>query len=375
MLRIIFVLSIFSQSAFAISTINDSLSTTYEQFEKNKKDGKYLRDKTLIPLPVAFRFPETGWGGGALVSQTFRFTRDSINSKPSQISIAATYTERKQILLYLPFSVFYNNNKYFFNGEVGWFRYNFKYFGVGENKVTEEDFGVDYPRIRLQAVKQIRPNLYAGIRFQFENYDVTSRQIDGELITNRIPGSDYSRTIGLGLSILKDSRDIVYYPRKGVFAEFYLLPTLKLYGADRNFNRVVIDFAHYKSLSKKIVFASNLYGSFIQGKDTPFNQLSLLGGPKKLRGIFEGQYRDKNAMIAQAEARFEVWKFLGFTTFGSLGFIGNEDDFIRFNKPKYTFGGGLRITAIKKDHINIRIDYGLEPGKTGNFYFTVGEAF
>lgn len=373
--RLLIVLFLFPLLSFANFSTNDSLSTTYEQFKENSKDGRFLRETTLIPLPVAFRYPETGWGGGALASFNFRFTRDNANSKPSQISLAATFTQRKQILLYMPFSVFYDNSKYYLNGEVAWYRYNYKYFGIGENAVPEEEYGVDYPRIRLLAVKSIGKKFYAGFRFLFENYNMTQTQVGGELASGRITGSDYSRTSALGISFLKDSRDTVYYPRKGVFAEFYVLPTLKIYGSDRNFNRIVVDAAFYKSLNKKIVWANHLFGNFAQGDNIPFSQLSMMGGSRRFRGIFEGKYRDKNVIMAQTEARFEVWKRIGLVGFGAIGFMGNESDFLRIGKPKFTYGAGLRFNAIRKDHINIRVDYGIEPSNAGNFYFTVGEAF
>lgn len=372
-------LLLFAKKTFAYS-LSDSLcgsppAISYQNTLSLKKEGKYLRDKTVLPLPIIFRLPETGFAGGALVTGTFKFKNDNELAKPSQISIGVAYTQKKQFLAYMPFSVFYANNKYYISGEVGFFKYNYKYFGIGENQIPEETYGVDYPRLKILATKLIGKNIYAGFRYQFENYQITSTEIGKELASGKIAGSESSRTSSLGISFLKDSRDAVFYPRSGTFAEFYILPTLKAFGADRNFNRIVLDAANYQSISKKIVFASNLYGSFIQGQNVPFNQLSLLGGAKKMRGLFEGKFRDKNFFLLQAESRFEVWKFIGLTAFSSLGYLGDDKNLLRFDKPKFTYGGGLRIKAIKKEHINIRVDYGIQPGEKGNLYLTIGEAF
>jgi outer membrane protein assembly factor BamA len=352
----------------------DSLSNSYNT-QHFKKEGKYLRDKSILPLPVVFRLPETGFAGGALVTGTFKFKNDGEIAKPSQISIGAAYTEKKQFLAYIPFSVFCDNNKYYVSGEVGFFKYNYKYFGIGEKLVSEETYGVDYPRLKILVSRLIGKNLYAGLRYQFENYKITSTEAGKELASGKIAGSENSRTSSLGISFLRDTRDAVFYPRKGMFAEFYILPTLKAFGADRNFNRILLDMANYQSISKKIVLATNVYGSFIQGNNVPFNQLSLLGGAKKMRGLFEGKFRDKNFFLLQAESRFEVWRFIGLTAFSSLGYLGDEQQLIRFDKPKFTYGAGLRIKAIKKEHINIRVDYGIQPREKGNFYLTIGEAF
>lgn len=242
--------------------------------------------------------------------------------------------------------------------------------------MPEERFDVTFPRIRLLATKQISQFTYAGVRFQFEIYDVTKTAVGGELGHGRVTGSDYSRTISLGPSIVRDTRDAVFYPRKGAFGEIYLLPTLKIIGADHNFVRLYADYATYQSFgTKKWVWANNYVASFIWGQTVPFSQLSFLGGPKKMRGVYEGFFRDHNSLLIQSEWRWEVWKRLGLVGFGSLGWLGNQADILRLGKPKFTYGAGVRITGQKKNHLNIRLDYGLSPYGKGNFYATIGEAF
>jgi outer membrane protein assembly factor BamA len=158
-----------------------------------------------------------------------------------------------------------------------------------------------------------------------------------------------------------------------MFGEVNILRSSKIFGADRAFTQLTLDLSIYKSLSNKLVFASNYYGVFTSGKDVPFSQLPQLGGPKKMRGIYQGFFRDKNIALFQEELRWEVWKFIGLVGFGSVGFLGDSDNFLRLNIPKYTYGAGLRIST--KNHFNLRLDYGLSPYGSGNFYATIGEAF
>ncbi len=361
---------------FLIFISHTSVATIYPR-DSTEQDSTHslFRNTKFIVLPVVFKLPETGWGGGVAGTSTFSFARDSSSAKPSQVSFGATYTQKKQILFFVPFSVFYDNNRYYFNGDNGWYKYNFNYYGIGEDRVPLEVFDVKFPRIRLVGAKLIGPKTYAGLRYQYESFNVTGTQAGGELATGRIAGSDFSRTSSLGPTFLRDSRDQVFYPRKGMFGELYILPTTKIFGADRNFSRISLDVANYFSLSKKLVLATNYMASAIFGREVPFSQLSFLGGSKKMRGIYEGFFRDKNALLGQAELRWEVWKFIGLTGFGSLGFLGNEDDVLRFDKPKYTYGAGLRITAQKKNHLNLRVDYGFSPYADANLYMTIGEAF
>jgi outer membrane protein assembly factor BamA len=336
---------------------------------------KLLREKTIVPVPVAFRLPETGFGGGAVVAGAFSFARDSVGAKPSQLSFGVTYTQRNQVLVFLPFAIFFRNNRYYLAGENGWYKYNYYYQGIGENSVPVEVFDVKYPRVRLLVARQLNASTYLGLRYQYEAFDVTGKRPEGELASGRIEGSDFSRTSSLGMSLVRDTRDLVFYPRRGVFGELSVLPTARLFGADRNFTRLLLDLSHYTSLSPRVVLATNYVASSLIGSRVPFSQLSVMGGQKKMRGLTEAFFRDKNALMSQAEVRWEVWRFVGLTGFGAVGFMGNESDLIRLNRPKYTYGAGLRLTAQKKNHLNLRVDYGMSPYGKGNFYATIGEAF
>lgn len=357
---------------FGILLINSVQASAQEEVADTTK---FFRDVKLIALPVVFRFPETGFGGGLVATSTFSFGRDAVGAKPSQASIGVTYTQNKQVLVFFPFNIFFGNNAYYLNGDTGWYKYNFFYFGVGESRVPQEIFDVTFPRIRLLAAKQIGTHNYVGLRYQFEQFDVTATHLGGELATGTIAGSDISRTSSLGISVLRDTRDNIFYPRSGVFGEAFVLPTSRIFGADREFTRLYVDLAHYKSLSEKFTLATNYVTSFTLGADVPFSQLSFIGGPKKMRGLYEGYFRDKNTAIFQAEARYEVWRFIGLVGFGGVGWMGNDQQLLRLAKPKFTYGGGLRINTDKKKHLNLRIDYGFSPYEKGNLYATIGEAF
>ncbi|MCP9770380.1 hypothetical protein EGI22_20935 [Lacihabitans sp. LS3-19] len=341
-------------------------------FGQNDSTHKFLRDKSFLVLPVVFRFPETRWGGGIAGTTSFSFAKDSIPSKPSQLSFGVTFTQNKQILIFFPFKIFTKNAKYYFFSENGWYRFNYLYSGIGENKVENEKYDTDYFRLRFLASKKINPSTYLGLRINFEDYKVTGTLAGGELEKGIINGSDNSRTSGLGLSLLKDTRDAVFYPKKGIFSEFYIVPSSSVFGANRNFTKISLDVAKYNMLKPKTVWANNLVAIANIG-NVPFNQMAYLGGQSKMRGIYEGYFRDKNALIYQTEIRQEIWKVFGAAGFGSIAFLGNQTDVLRFNAPKFTYGAGLRIAT--KNHLNLRLDYALSPYGSGNFYATIGEAF
>jgi outer membrane protein assembly factor BamA len=336
---------------------------------------KTTKRVSLIVVPIAFYTPETRWGFGAGITSTFRFKKDDslLTARPSQASFTVSYTQNKQVLVFLPFQVFYDNNRYYTYGEVGYFKYNYLYYGIGNQVITPEPFAVTFPRIKLNLFKKIHPNIYAGLRYQYEDYAITKTILNGELAKNTVPGTPRSRTSGVGLGLLYDTRDMVFFPSKGIFADFSFFNNSSFWGGNTRFNRLSADISAYKKIKHHTVWVNHVFGSFIWGK-APFNMLSEMGGAKKLRGYFQGQLRDQNALLVQSEARFDIYKRLGGVVFGSTGWLGNQSDVIRFNHTKYSYGAGLRFTLNTKEHLNIRLDYAL--GKdVRNFYLTIGEAF
>lgn len=198
---------------------------------------------------------------------------------------------------------------------------------------------------------------------------MSSVEAGGLLASGTVPG---------GLGLFYDSRDNVFFPQKGIVADFSAFLRNRAVGAGSagettRFDRYAADVSEYHALGRHTVLAVNYSGSFIVGA-APFNALSLLGGSRRLRGYYEGRYRDQNVALAQAELRFDVSKRLGAVVFGGVGTLGDEQALLRLREPKGAYGAGLRFTANRRDHLNVRLDYGLGPQSSG-FYLTVGEAF
>jgi outer membrane protein assembly factor BamA len=348
-------------------------------------DTTQPRRLSLIPLPLVYYTPETRLAYGAAVTATLRFRRDAADSlaRPSQVTVGAAYTQNRQLLLYLPFQLFYDHNRYYAYGEAGYYRYTYFFFGAGRQEVSQELYGVDFPRVRLNAFRQVgerlgRGRLYAGLRYQYEDYDVTFTEAGGLLASGTVAGSQGSRLTGGGLGLFYDARDKVLFPRRGLVADISVLPRQRAVGAGpggqtTRFTRYAADVASYHSLSRHAVLALNYAASFTAGT-APFNALSLLGGTRRLRGYYEGRYRDQNTALVQAELRFDVYRRLGAVAFGGVGALGDDQTLLRLNQPRAAYGAGLRFTLNRRDHLNLRVDYGLGRQSSG-LYLTVGEAF
>ncbi len=326
-----------------------------------------------FPFPVVYYTPETRFVGGVGASATFRARRDSLTARPSTLLAGAAYSQNRQALFYLQGQVFYDSARWYGFGEAGYYRYNYFFFGIGENEVPQTLYAVNYPRVRLTLTHRVSPGLYAGLRYSFEDYNIPDTATSGPFAGGAIPGGSGSRVSGAGPIFLYDSRDSVLFPTRGIFAEVSYTGHGSALGGSSRFGRAVLDVAGYRALGGRAVLAVNSYNSFVSG-DAPFQQLSLLGGGRRLRGYYEGRYIDRNMAVVQAEMRVKVYRRFGAAVFGGAGVLGGAKDFLRVADPKVAYGAGLRYTVNRRDHLNIRADYGLGPGTSG-FYLTIGEAF
>ena len=251
-----------------------------------KQPPKHL---ALIPVPIVYYTPETRLAYGAAATATVRFRRDDgfAAARPSQLTLAVAYTQNRQLLLYLPFQIFYDQARYYASGEAGYYRYNYYFYGAGQREVPRELYGVNFPRLRVNAFRRVGAGqgpgkLYAGLRYQYEDYRVSSTAAGGLLAGGTVPGGLGSRLSGGGLGLFYDSRDNVFFPRRGVVADLSFFLRNRAVGAGlagetTRFDRYVADVSQYHALSPHAVLAVNYLASFIVGT-APFNALSLLGG-------------------------------------------------------------------------------------------------
>lgn len=336
-----------------------------------------------IVLPAPFYTPDTKWGGGVAGLLTFNFPKDSLNARRSSVTVGVAYTQLNQFLLYFPFQLFPKNQKYWISGEVGYFKYVFNYFGTG-NQIRQdfidrldslyiEKYDARFPRIRLSVSKKIGKGLYLGMRYVFDDFNFTKRNPNGQLIEGKVTGSNGGRISGGGLVVNYDTRNSLFYPTRGWLVEGLLYTEGGYSGSDFDYQKFVVDASKYYTIGKKSVLAFNGVVSLAAG-DVPFHQMPVIGGTKKMRGYFEGTYRDENLLMLQSEYRFPLFWRLGGVVFGGLGEVSDKPNQWNFDHVRYNMGAGIRFTLDKVQRINMRLDYGIGYRSTG-FYLTIGEAF
>lgn len=329
----------------------------------------------IIAIPLFFYVPETKFGGGAAGVFTFHPKKASLTSRPSSIQFGVAITQLKQTLIYLPFNLWLNNEAINAFGEIGYYKYNYFFWGVGNQQDFSlmERYDVKYPRIKLSVLKRVIPNLYTGIRYNFDNFKITQIDTSGLLSKGNILGSKGGIVSSLGIVTKFDSRDNQFSPTKGHLAEIAYQFDDKSIGSSFNNTRLSFDAASYLTFKTRHTVAFNVMGIFGNGS-IPFNQLAFLGGPKKMRGFYEGRYRDKKLLLFQTEYRVNIYKRFGAVAFISAGDVARAVKQFNLAEFKVAYGAGLRMMLDKQQKINIRLDIGWADPKP-NFYLTITEAF
>lgn len=344
---------------------------------------------SFIPFPIVFSQPETGLGYGVAVLPVWRFGLDTTVRK-SNARLTAWRTQKKQSLVQLSHTIFTPGERFLLSGELSYYyKFPINYYGFGPSTDADDKSIIQYKVLifNQRVLKKIAPNLFAGLQYRLtdlRDVQVNEDINEGNLLEER-PSRLYERAArerqntlisGLGPSILYDGRDNVLSAFRGNYLELSSLFNGGVLGSDYRFSRFLLDARHFQPLTEdnKTILATQLLGQFHAGR-VPFRELANLGGEKILRGYYEGRYRDRQLVAAQAEVRRHLFWRLNGVVFGGLGQVGNTLSAFDEGSLKATAGAGLRFQFNRQDRLNVRFDYGVGRGGSSGFYFSIGEAF
>lgn len=351
-------------------------------FGKKKYEKIANADRLLIPFPILTRQPETGWVAGAAVDYYFK-PRDSAVAaitRPSFIYASITYSQLKQLQTDLQWQAFTAGNKYFLKGQISYVNNYDRFWGIG-NRSPESDrseYTFNRTKIQLRGMRQIAPSVYVGAVAQADWYTkVDWFNLNDAIDLDSLSGSGENRLIGVGPSFLYDSRDNPYSPSKGWYTEFQTIFFLPALGSEFGFERILLDLRKYIPIGKKtnhLVAIQNIW-NFSIGPEIPFRELGRLGSQFIMRGYFNGRFKDRHMVEAQAEYRFPVWNILTGATFFSMGRVAAQPGDLFGGKFHYSYGLGPRLTVNKKQRISLRVDIAFNEFGQTEFYARFFEAF
>jgi hypothetical protein len=370
-----------NKSAFQIPLFTVFLFTlgmnicSLSAFAEDKAEEGKKKDRNLIALPVIYYSPETklafGFGGGYF----FRSAKENPELRPSSVNTFMVYTTNKQFQVFVMPDVYLKKNEYRFQGALGFSKFKDKFYGIGPDTAPEmeEKYISRFYLMNINIQKKVFSFVNAGLRYDFGHQKIVEVEQDGLLDSGEISGSEGGNISGLGFIFNWDSRDNIYYSRRGSYHQVSATFYRQALGSDYHFTKYLFDLRTYFSLSTKHTIALQSYMSFSSG-DVPFQLMSLIGGQQIMRGYYTGRYRDKNMLVLQMEYRIQLFGRFGIVGFAGVGNVADRLSRIDFTKPKYNLGLGLRYMFNREEKINLRLDVGFTDEGRG-FYISATEAF
>lgn len=326
--------------------------------------------------PYVFYTPETELAVGAGGIFVFYTEKDS-TIYPSKLGFGGYYSTLKNYKLSVNPAFYFFENDLYIRAPISYGFFVDRYWGAGdESAVTGNE---QYSRQDFSATFYLQspPIVFAadrsGLVIDYNNTEIIDKMQNSFLNDSLVTGSDGGEILGFGVDLTWENRDNIFFPNTGGYQYFRF--TLYPEGvSDYNYIDIELDVRQYWSFKPDHVIAANLYLNSIIG-DAPFYKQAALGGSKRMRGYFQGRYRDNFYTMLQAEYRQYFWKRFGFVVFGGYGNVAGEILEYNFKTLKYSYGAGLRYQFNKKQKINLRMDIGF--GEDGNrgIYFGIEEAF
>ena len=342
------------------------------QDTQQKKDS--IKNISFTAFPILYYLPETGLGYGALGVTTFRFKNEQSTSRPSSLQMAISLTSKKQFLLFAPYEIYWNDEKWRIVGELGYYKYFYNFYGVGVNALEEdmEIYEVNFPRLRMSILREIAPALSVGMGYALDNYTQLKIDSGGILEASDVIGKEGGTVSNLGFVAFYDSRDNIFYPTRGLFLQANAFWSASFLGSSFDYNKVELDARYFRAIGKRSVLGFNLFtGSSSSG--VPFMDYYYVGS-KRTRGFNDRRFQDKSELSAIMEFRFPIAGRFGAAVFGSTGTVAPDFGALFSSAYKNSGGLGIRYILNRKEGVRIRVDYGIS-ADGGNLYFTINEAF
>ncbi|MGH7493975.1 MAG: BamA/TamA family outer membrane protein [bacterium] len=334
------------------------------------------RQLRISAYPYVYYTPETevAFGVGGIL--TFYTGQDRI-LRPSKILLSGYYATTGQYKITLGPQLYFTKNRYFVSTTLDFGYYVDKFYGIGNNtpeidnaRYASQAFGVE---LDFELPSLLKISLRSGIIYDFSDNTITDKKSNPYLLSGEVPGSAGGLTSGLGLTWVWDSRDHTFFPNRGGLHRVKAIYYFEEIGSDFDFDKYEVDLRQYFALAPDHVLAVQAYGSFARAFP-PFYELPALGGQNRMRGYFQGRYRDKNYVTGQVEYRTPVWWRIGAVAFWGLGDVSAKTRDLKLRDFKHSYGAGLRVKFNQAEKVNLRVDFGFGKSTSG-VYFGIEEAF
>ncbi len=369
-----------------------------------------ISKRILFPKRKLF-FKKIGDYFNIMAAGLYRSDRSDQSIQPSNVSFFGNVSTSGFYMLGIRGSHILPKDKYRLLYTVYFYSMPSDYWGIGYDAGSNDSFYWSYLRLQAQMktdfLFKLSHNLFFGpmVSFDFvKGNNFKKKNPNDPRTVEQIIAGEKSRigTTGIGASVVYDSRDVITDCHNGIYFKIEQGFYPKFLGNKYDFMMTDIIFDTYNRVWKGGILAFDLHGKFNYG-NVPWTMKSRMGGQFRMRGYYEGQYRDRNVGEIQVELRQHVWKRNGVVFYyegqyrdnnlievqlelrqhlwkrnGMVLWVGAGNVFENFRKFNFSetlpnFGIGYRWEF--KSRVNVRLDLGFGKDFKTGFMFNINEAF
>lgn len=314
-----------------------------------------------------------GLGLGIVASGLYRIDRQDSLLPLSNLSLFADVTTTGFLMLGVRGNNIFPKKKYRLDYTLYVYSMPSNFWGIGYEAGNNDDNKTSYSRLKIEAkprfLFRLAKDAYIGPMVNFQYINATKFTEQGLAL---LGGQDTEFcAVGGGFSFMYDSRDVLMNATRGWLVQLDQMFYPSFFGNDHAFMQTDFTVSTYKRAWKGAVIAGEFHSTF-NFRDVPWPMLAGVGGPNRMRGYYEGRYRDKNIIEAQIELRQHVWKRSGIAVWVAGANVFPAFDRIRLRQTLWNFGAGYRWAF--KEGVNVRLDLGVTKNGVG-FLFNINEAF
>jgi hypothetical protein len=280
------------------------------------------------------------------------------------------------------------DNTWLIQGDIRFLVYPQFTWGLGTARTEKEKILLEYKYIRFyqNALKRIRPYLYAGLGYNLD-YHFHIQPEDASIDLGNYSGYRYgtssnSVSSGISLNLVYDTRNNAINPMPGMYGNLVYRINPVFLGSNNTWSSLYLDIRKYISMNPAKPNQQNtlaFWSYFWTALDpkTPYLDLPSTGWDpynRSARGIDQNRYRGRSLFYLESEYRRDITSngLLGFVVFTNVNTISGSKGLFTSWRP--AAGTGLRVKFNKGSNTNIGIDYGMSKAYR-SVMFNLGEAF
>lgn len=314
----------------------------------------------------------TSVGLGITASGLYSWDRSDPRLPKSNVSVFGNASLTGMLAVGVRGNNFLPKDRYRLDYQLYFYSFPSDFWGIGYDNGSMDSHKTSYERVKLQ----FKPSFL----FRLGRHTYLGPVADVEWVNSfgfgddaLLEGQDKSvANYGLGVNFTYDTRDFVLNAWSGHYFRLEQMSYPSGFGNDYAFSYTDLTYSTYHQVWKGGVLALELHSLFNYG-DVPWTMMAQVGvGGGRMRGYYEGRYRDRNIMEGQLELRQHIKGRNGIALWVGAANVFPNFGHVYFDEILPNYGIGYRWEFKKR--VNVRLDLGFTKDSP-NFAFNINEAF